>query len=102
MGGAFHMAPDGDPSDGLFNLCIASQVPQIKILPLATRFISGSQAGHSAIRMCKSSKVRVKAIDGSIPAHADGETICTAGDELEIELIPQAIEVIKVEEESVS
>lgn len=102
MGGAFHMAPDGDPGDGLFNLCIAAQVPQAKILPLATRFISGSQANHSAIRMPQSSKVRVKAIDGGIPAHADGETICTAGKELLIELIPQAIEVIRVEEETVS
>ncbi|HOO93732.1 MAG TPA: hypothetical protein PKX94_09695, partial [Opitutales bacterium] len=68
----------------------------------ATRFISGSQANHSAICMPQSSKVRVKAIDGGIPAHADGETICTAGKELLIELIPQAIEVIRVEEETVS
>ncbi len=98
MGGAFHMAPDGDPGDGFFNLCIARQVSQMKILPLATRFISGSQANHPAIRMPKSSKVRVRALNGSIPAHADGETICTAGEELLIELIPQAIEVIKVEE----
>ena len=97
MGGTFHMAPDGDPGDGVFNLCVASQVPQIKILPLATKFISGTQAGHPAIRMLQSKKVRVKAITGFIPAHADGETICVAGNELLIELIPQALEVISME-----
>jgi diacylglycerol kinase (ATP) len=97
MGGSFHMAPKGDPGDGLFNLCIASQVPQIKILPLATKFINGTQEGHPAIRMPQSSKVIVHALTGSIPAHADGETICVAGKELTIEIIPQALEIISIE-----
>lgn len=91
------MAPKSDPGDGLFNLCIASQVPQIKILPLAMKFISGTQEGHPAIRMEQSRKVVVKAITGSIPAHADGETICYAGAEISIELIPQALDVISMD-----
>jgi YegS/Rv2252/BmrU family lipid kinase len=97
MGGSFHMAPKGDPGDGLFNLCMASHVPQFKILPLATKFISGTQEGHPAIRMPQSSKVIVHAITGSIPAHADGETICVAGKELTVEIIPQALEIISNE-----
>ena len=94
MGGLFHMAPDGDPGDGVFNLCLASQVPQWKILPLATKVMSGTQAEHPAIQMPQSKRVHVKAITGSIPAHADGETICVTGSELLVELIPQALEVI--------
>lgn len=97
MGGSFHMAPKGDPGDGLFNLCIASQVPQIKILPLAIKVMSGTQEGHHAIRMPQSRKVIVQALTGNIPAHADGETICVAGKELSIEIIPQALEVISME-----
>jgi diacylglycerol kinase (ATP) len=97
MGGTFHMAPKSDPGDGLFNLCIASQVPQIKILPLATKFISGTQEGHPAIRMLQSRRVVVKAITGNITAHADGETICYAGSELIIDLIPQALDVISMD-----
>lgn len=97
MGGSFHMAPKGDPGDGLFNLCIASQVPQIKILPLAFKVMSGTQEGHRAIRMPQSRKVIVQALTGNIPAHADGETICVAGKELSIEIIPQALEVISME-----
>jgi YegS/Rv2252/BmrU family lipid kinase len=97
MGGTVHMAPDGDPGDGVFNLCLASQVPQIKILPLAAKFISGTQEGHPAIRMLQSTKVHVRAVNGSIPAHADGETICVEGKELTIELFPQALEVISME-----
>ena len=94
MGGSFHMAPKSDSGDGLFNLCLASQVSQIKILPLAVKFIKGTQEGHPAIRMPKSRTVKVKAISGSIPAHADGETICYSGSELIIELIPLALDVI--------
>jgi hypothetical protein len=36
----------------------------------------------------------VSAVEGSLPAHADGETLCEAGQALEVELIPQGIEII--------
>jgi diacylglycerol kinase (ATP) len=94
MGGSFHMAPQSDPGDGQFDLCLASYVAQWKILPLATKFISGTQSGHPAICMTKAKRVKIQAIGSKIPAHADGETICTAGELLQIELIPHAIEVI--------
>lgn len=94
MGGSFYMAPDGDPSDAVFDLCLAGQVPQVRILPLAIKFFSGTQAQSAAIRMAKGRHISVKAIVGTIPAHADGETICTAGNELRIEIIPQALDVL--------
>lgn len=94
MGGSFHMAPDSDPGDGAFDLCLAGQVSQLRILPLAVKFISGTQKGHPAVRMTQSHKIVIRAIQGSIPAHADGETICTAGQALTIELIPASLDVI--------
>jgi diacylglycerol kinase family enzyme len=97
MGGSFYMAPKGDMSDGFFNLCLASQVPQIKIIPLAVKFMRGTQEGHPAIRMAQSRTVKVKAVSGSIPAHADGETICYSGSELSLELIPLALDVISMD-----
>jgi len=97
MGGSFHMAPKSDPGDGLFNLCIVSQVPQIKILPLAAKLMGGTQEGHPAVRMPQSRKVIVHALTGNIPAHADGETICYAGTELTIELISQVLDVISMD-----
>jgi YegS/Rv2252/BmrU family lipid kinase len=94
MGGSFYMAPDGNPADGLFNLCLAGQVPQIKILPLAAKFLNGSQKEHPAVQMPQARTVTIRAIQGSIPAHADGETICTAGQSLRIAIHPAAIEVV--------
>jgi diacylglycerol kinase (ATP) len=94
MGGSFHMAPNGRPDDGAFDLCLADQVPQVKILPLAAKFLSGTQQNHPAVKMMRAHKVAIRAVQGSIPAHADGETICTAGKALTIELFPGALEVI--------
>ncbi len=94
MGGSFMMAPDGDPSDRAFDLCLAGQVSQMRILPLAATFISGKQASNPAVSMRRSRKITIRAIEGSIPAHADGETICTAGKELTIEIFPGALDVL--------
>lgn len=94
MGGSFMMAPDGDPSDGTFNLCLAGRVSQWRILPLAATFISGKQGNDPSVSMRHSTKITIRAIQGSIPAHADGETICTAGQMLTIEILPAALDVL--------
>ena len=94
MGGSFHMAPEGHPGDGVLDLCLAGQVPQMKILPLALRFIKGTQKDHPAVKMVRAKQITIRATEGSIPAHADGETICTAGMALTIVLFPAALEVI--------
>jgi YegS/Rv2252/BmrU family lipid kinase len=94
MGGMFHMAPQSDNSDGLFDLCLAGQVAQIKILPLAAKFISGKQEGHPAIRMARAGQITIRAVKGTIPAHADGETICEKGQALTIEIFPSSLKVI--------
>ena len=94
MGGSFYMAPNGKPDDGIFNLCLADQVPQLKILPLAAKFLKGTQQDHPAVKMMQARKITIRAIQGTIPAHADGETICTAGQALNIDIFPEALEVV--------
>jgi diacylglycerol kinase family enzyme len=94
MGGSFLMAPDSHPGDGIFDLCLAGEVPQLMILPLATKFFSGTQGKHPAVDMTQARKISIRAIKGAIPAHADGETICTAGQSLTVELHPGALEVV--------
>ena len=94
MGGAFMMAPDGNPSDRSFDLCLAGEVGQLRILPLAATFITGTQAKDPAVSMRRSTRITVRAIEGGIPAHADGETICANGDLLTIEILPDALDVL--------
>lgn len=94
MGGAFMMTPKSKPDDGCFDLCIADLVSRPEILFLIGRFIKGTQEEHRAIRFRQSTKVTLTALDGSMPCHADGETICYEGDQLTIELLPAYLSLI--------
>ena len=94
MGGGFMMAPDGDPADGVFDLCISREVSRPRIFALIPRFMRGTQASHPAIQTGRTEWVTVTAIEGVLPAHADGETLCTDGERLTMHLRPQAIDVI--------
>ncbi len=94
MGGGFMMAPEGQPDDGLFDLCIARQVSRARIFGLIPHFLRGTQATQEPIRTGRARRVVVTAVEGVLPAHADGETLCTDGRRLELELLPRQIEVI--------
>ena len=94
LGGGFMMAPAGKIDDGLFDLCIAGQVSRLGIFLLLPRFMQGSQAGHPAIRTAQAARVSVSTLDGGLPAHADGETLCTTGQRLDLEILPKMLEVL--------
>ncbi len=94
LGGMFMVTPDGDAGDGMFDVCMAGQISQIGILGVVPKFIQGTQASHPEVSIVRASKIHIRAVEGSIPAHADGETVCTAGTELLIELLPGSLEVV--------
>lgn len=94
MGGGFMMAPAARSDDGLLDLCIASQVSKARIFSLIPHFLRGSQATQKPIRTTQARFVVVSALEGTLPAHADGETLCTHGKQLEIQLLPSQIEII--------
>lgn len=94
MGGGFYMAPQGNPGDGSFDLCIAADVGRARIFGLVPYFLKGTQASQPEISTGRTEKITVRAIKGSIPAHCDGETLCENGQELSVEIVPSAIEII--------
>ncbi len=94
MGGAFMMAPKGEPADGLLDLCIAREVSRLRILGLIPHFMRGTQGNQPPITTAQTRRLRVTAREGALPAHADGETLCKKGHELEIFLLPRQVEVI--------
>ncbi|MCK5246651.1 YegS/Rv2252/BmrU family lipid kinase [Candidatus Bipolaricaulota bacterium] len=94
MGGGFMMAPNGVPDDGVFDLCIARQVSRPRIFAVMLKFMKGTQAEHPAITTGRTNRITVTAMEGTLPAHADGETLCTEGRKLELEIIPNAIEIV--------
>jgi YegS/Rv2252/BmrU family lipid kinase len=94
LGGGFYTAPEGDPSDGHLDVCIASVAGRMRILTLIPYFLKGTQTSQPEIRMERTGRINVRAVKGVLPAHCDGETLCYQGQELSVELIPQALEFI--------
>lgn len=94
MGGGFYMAPESKPADGKLDLCVVNQVRRRELLPLIGKFTKGTQKGDRAVSFLRSDHLEIHAIEGSIPAHADGETVCEKGSSIRIELHPQKLEMI--------
>ena len=95
MGGGFMMAPDAQQDDGFLDLCIAGQLSSMGLLVMIPRFMKGTQNSQPEIKTGRAIKIHVLALDGSLPAHADGETICIAGKELDIDIIHQPLNILR-------
>ena len=98
MGGGFYMAPQGDPSDAHFDLCIVSEPSRARIFGLIPYFLKGTQASQPEVTSGRTNKIVVKTLKGSLPVHCDGETLCESGQELSAEIVPAAIEIIAPED----
>ncbi|NCP88066.1 MAG: diacylglycerol kinase [Anaerolineae bacterium CG_4_9_14_3_um_filter_57_17] len=94
MGGGFRMAPRGDSSDGWLDLCIAETAGKTRIFGLIPHFLRGDQEGQPEIKMRRAKEIHITALEGSFPAHADGETLCLTGKEMRVSLLPGVLEVI--------
>jgi YegS/Rv2252/BmrU family lipid kinase len=97
MGGGFYMAPQGEPDDGQFDLCIVSNPSRPRIFGLVPHFLNGTQESQPEVTTGRTHKINVKATKGILPAHCDGETLCEEGKELSMEIIQSAIEIITAE-----
>jgi diacylglycerol kinase (ATP) len=94
MGGSFMFAPESKSDDGLLNLCIAKQVTRLQVLGLFPKVMSGTQQEHPAVKMPVARRIKIEALSGTLPVHADGETICVAGKRLEVEIFQQKLQLI--------
>lgn len=94
LGGGFWMAPDASVDDGLFDLCIAREMSRISMFRLIPHFMRGTQGSQETITIGRAAHIVITALEGSLPAHADGEILCVEGNRLEIELVRRRIEVV--------
>jgi diacylglycerol kinase (ATP) len=94
MGGGFMMAPEGDPTDRTLHLCVAAQMRRPSIFGMIPHFMNGTQEGRPGITMLRTRHLVVIATKGTLPAHADGETLCTQGQRLELTLLPAQLDVV--------
>ncbi len=98
LGGGFWMAPTAAPDDGLFDLCVVRQCSRRRILALIPHFLRGTQPTQPEVRMLQARRITIESLAGVLPAQTDGEIISTRDKRLDIELLPQALEVLTAAE----
>ena len=94
MGGTFFMAPNASNSDGVLNLCFTQQGSRRELLKTMMHYVKGTQQTLPNTTTAQSSVFTLKALSGSLAVHADGETICEAGKDIEVSCLPHAIRII--------
>lgn len=94
LGGGFMMAPEGRPDDGVADACVVRQVSRASVFTLVPHFMKGTQATQPEVEMIHSRRFDIVALEGTLPVHADGETICTAGQRMTVEILPRQVEFI--------
>jgi YegS/Rv2252/BmrU family lipid kinase len=97
MGGSFMMAPRSKSNDGVYDLCIVQSVKRIQMPGLMALVMKGTQETHPAVQTAQAKQITIRAINGSLPAHADGVTLCEEGKSLSIEILPAELPVITKE-----
>jgi len=97
MGGSFMMAPRSKSNDGVYDLCIVQSVKRSQMPGLMALVMKGTQETHPAVKTAQAKRITIRAIKGSLPAHADGVTLCEEGQSLLIDILPAELPVITKE-----
>jgi len=96
IGGGFLTAPNSRLDDGQFDLCIAQSVSQVRMFSLIPHFIKGTQSSQPEISMAHARNIKINALEGTMPIQMDGEIFCEQGIRLEVEILPNQIQVMGV------
>jgi YegS/Rv2252/BmrU family lipid kinase len=91
-GGGFFVAPQAQPDDGLFDLCITREVSRLAQLGLIPHFIKGTHLDLEPVTMARARRVTISSPDDLV-AHVDGEVLCTDGHQIECEILPRRLRV---------
>ncbi|NKB66870.1 MAG: YegS/Rv2252/BmrU family lipid kinase [Candidatus Latescibacteria bacterium] len=73
-GGGLKIAPQADPSDGRFDVCIVGDLPRRTALHLLPRLFYGGHLKHPAVQLLHSTWLKIET-DAPRVVHADGEFI---------------------------
>ncbi|AZR74287.1 hypothetical protein BBF96_13275 [Anoxybacter fermentans] len=83
-GGGMMIAPDADPADGLFDICVIKDVSQMEVLKVLPALFKGNHVKHPAVKVYRGRKVFVKS-KKRVLVQADGELKGTVPMSFEIE-----------------
>jgi len=92
MGGSFFMGPNAIIDDGLLDICYVKHPEKRSyLMKIFSHYTKGTQSQCEGVHMARGSKFHLKALEGSMAVHCDGETVCHDGKELDIICFPGAL-----------
>ena len=96
MGGSFYMGPEALLDDGLLDICyVQHQKTRMDLLKIISHYTKGTQGECHGVFFGRGKRFHLKALEGGMAAHCDGETVCYEGKELEISCVPNALRLIE-------
>ena len=75
LGMGFALAAEADPADGLLDVVIFSGMSRFEVLGHFARVARGARRREPRITRRRAREIRVEAVRGVLPAHADGRSI---------------------------
>ncbi|MDR0785054.1 MAG: diacylglycerol kinase family lipid kinase [Treponema sp.] len=95
MGGSFFMGPNALLNDGLLDFCVIKHPhSRRRLVSIVLKYFEGRQIECEEATAGRGSRFFLKALEGGMAAHCDGETICFDGKELTITCVPNALRLI--------
>ena len=95
MGGSFFMGPNALLDDGLLDICsIRRPRGRLRLMKVVSCYTNGTQIFCKEAVTGRGAHIHLRALEGGMAAHCDGETICYEGKELEITCMPGVLRLI--------
>jgi YegS/Rv2252/BmrU family lipid kinase len=95
MGGVFFMGPNAILNDGLLDICsVRRPATRRRLIRIVLRYPKGTQGECEETFMDRGLHFQLRALEGGMAAHCDGETVCEDGKELAISCVPGALRLI--------
>ena len=94
IGGGIFLTPEAALDDGALDLCLARPLSLrriARVLPLAMK---AKHMGEPEVSMSRAQRISIRATQGVLPVHADGEVLASAATVVDAEVIPGAIRAL--------
>jgi diacylglycerol kinase (ATP) len=91
-GGGFYVAPQAQPDDGLFDLCVVHELSRARMLALIPHFMKGTHTDREPVTMARAHRITISSTDNLV-AHMDGEVLCTDAHHIAFEIFSRRLPV---------
>ena len=93
LGGGFYLTPDALVDDGMLDICLIENMPKAAVIKNLLKVYSGRHKEDPRVHLFRAPNVHIRSEQG-MAVHADGELISLNMNEINIEVLPKAVNLI--------